>query len=68
MTFTLRLDDAHDAALERLAKRLGVSKGQAAGQAIMAADKNPSHPRLVRAATKRILERDAAILQRLAGS
>jgi len=65
MAFTLRLDDAHDMALAQAAKQLKVSKTAAAKQAIAALAGNPGHPRLVRTATKRILERDAQLLARL---
>ncbi|WP_166879312.1 MULTISPECIES: ribbon-helix-helix protein, CopG family [unclassified Salinibacterium] len=67
MAFTLRLTPAQDRALEGLAKRLGVSKNEAAKQAILlAANDGTSHPRLVKAAAQGVIERDANLLQRLA--
>ncbi|MET1042501.1 MAG: CopG family transcriptional regulator [Microbacteriaceae bacterium] len=67
MAFTLRLNPTQDRALEGLAKRLKVSKNEAAKQAIMlAAEDGTSHPRLVKAAALRVIERDGSLLQRLA--
>ena len=66
MAFTLRLNPTQERALDRLAKHHGVSKNEAVKRAIMlAANHGTSHPRLVKAATQRVLERDARLLERL---
>lgn len=65
MTMTLRLSPEQDAALARLAKRQGVSKNEAAAQAIVDRDSRLNREGLLEAALSDTMSRYASTLKRL---
>lgn len=62
----MTLTPGEEKALQRLAKRLGADLEGAVSHAIREAAGDPAHPRLVKAAVERVLERDGVLLERLA--
>ncbi len=63
---TLRLTTDEDESLTRLAKAYNTSKNHAAAAAIEFAAPRPSHPLFVEATTRRLLDRYAVLMERLA--
>ncbi len=66
MELTVTLASGEEKALRRLAKRLGTDLEGAVSFAILESAGDPAHPRLVKAAVERVLERDRTLLERLA--
>ncbi|HEY8317308.1 MAG TPA: hypothetical protein VIG76_00600, partial [Amnibacterium sp.] len=66
MAMTLRLSADEDATLTRLAQQFKMSKNTAAAVAIDLAAPKPDHPEFVAAATRRLLDRYAGLIARLA--
>ncbi len=66
MELTVTLAPGEEKALQRLAKRLGTDLEGAVSFAIRESAGDPAHPRLVKAAVERVLERDRGLLERLA--
>ena len=63
---TLRLSPTEDESLARLARTFRTSKNLAAAKAIDLAAPKPDHAEFVAAATRRLIVRYSAVLQRLA--
>lgn len=66
MELSVTLTPGEEKALQRLAKRLGTDLEGALSHAIRETAGDPAHPRLVKAAVERVLERDGVLLERLA--
>jgi hypothetical protein len=66
MAMTLRLTADEDRTLAELARTFRTSKNGAAAKAIDLAAPRPNHPEFVVASTRRLLDRYAGVMSRLA--